>query len=260
MFEEFTPAIGEWFGKGELCASFIGIRTMESLNRYRSLALIENEKFKGKSWTTCVKQNLWNVYPIYDWDVEDIWAYHGKTGKPYNKLYDRMYQSGMTLSQMRIDEPFGDTQRKGLWLYQIIEPKLWAKMCARVAGANVGSIYADEKGNVLGNKSITLPKGHTWESFVKFLLHTMPNKTSLHYGNKIAVYLHWYQRHGYEGGIPDCIEGDLGSHDIPSWRRICKVVLRNDYWCKGLNFSPTKSHAYEKYLSMMKKRRENWKI
>jgi hypothetical protein len=43
----------------------------------------------------------------------------------------------MSIHQMRIDEPFGDTQRQGLWLYQVIEPKLWAKMTLRVAGAAV---------------------------------------------------------------------------------------------------------------------------
>jgi len=260
MFEEFTPKLAEWYSGNNSCACFIGIRTMESLNRYRSMALMEKPMYKGKSWTTHVSMHTWNVYPIYDWKVEDVWTYCGKYKKPYNKLYDRMYQAGLTLSQMRIDEPFGDTQRRGLWLYQIIEPKLWAKMCIRIAGANLGSVYAEEKGNVLGNRSVTLPKGHSWKSFAELLLHTMPIKTSNHYQNKIAVYLHWYQKHGYPEGIPDCLEGDLGSHDIPSWRRICKTLLRNDYWCKGLNFSPTKTTSYEKYLKLMQKRRALWNL
>ncbi|WP_439650624.1 DUF3440 domain-containing protein, partial [Morganella morganii] len=28
---------------------------------------------------------------------------------------------------------------------------------------------------------------------------------------------------------------------MPSWRRVCKVLLNNDYWCRQLSFSPTKS-------------------
>lgn len=260
MFEEFTPALSKWYSQGKSCANFIGIRTMESLNRYRSLAVIEKAMFDGKSWTTMVSEDVWNAYPIYDWKVEDVWTYCGKYRKPYNGLYDRMYQAGLTLHQMRIDEPFGDTQRVGLGLYQIIEPNLWAKMCVRVAGANLGCIYANERGNVLGNRSIRLPDGHTWKSFANFLLHTMPSKTATHYKNKLIVYLHWYQNHGYPDGIPDCLEGDLGSHDIPSWRRICKTILRNDYWCKGLNFSPTKSQSYEKYLKLMEKRRSLWNV
>lgn len=260
MFEEFTPAMARWIAGEKSCANLIGIRTLESLNRYRSIALTEKKMFDGKSWTTFIDKQIWNAYPIYDWSVEDIWTYCYRFNKPYNKLYDRMHQAGMTVHQMRIDEPFGDTQRRGLWLYQVVEPALWAKMCARVAGCNTGGLYSNEKGNVLGNRSVVLPSGHTWKSFAKFLLNTMPPKTSTHYGNKIAVYLHWYQAHGYPDDIPDSLEGDLGSHDIPSWRRVCKVLLRNDYWCKGLNFSPTKTHAYDKYTSLMKKRRELWKI
>jgi predicted phosphoadenosine phosphosulfate sulfurtransferase len=260
MFEEFTPELSKWFSDGKPCANFIGIRTMESLNRYRSLVVTQKDTYRGNRWTTRVFGECWNAYPIYDWDVKDIWTYCGKYKKQYNTLYDRMYQAGISISQMRIDEPFGDTQRVGLGLYQIVEPETWAKMCARVSGANLGSLYASEKGNVLGNRSITLPEGHTWQSFANFLLYTMPSKTSNHYKNKITVYLHWYIKHGYPEGIPDCLEGDLGSHDIPSWRRICKTLLRNDYWCKGLNFSPTKTHAYDKYLTLMEKRKVSWKI
>ena len=46
--------------------------------------------------------------------------------------------------------------------------------------------------------------------------------------------------------------------DVPSWRRVCKALLRNDYWCKGLSFSQHKSAAYEKYLKVMKTRRRAW--
>lgn len=260
MFEEFTPLFIQWFGQGKLTASFIGIRSQESLNRYRTIAR-EKPMFNNKPWTTNVIDNCWNIYPQYDWKVEDDWTYFGKFNKNYNKLYDRMYQAGMTINQMRIDEPFGDTQRQGLWLYQIVEPQLWAKMCIRVAGANTGALYCQENGNILGNDKLKLPKGHTWKSFTNFILDTMPPKTSEHYKNKIAVYLRWYEKRGYPKGIPDFAEHKLETYGkVPSWRRICKSLLRNDYWCRGIGFSPTKSQAYVKYLNMMKKRRNNWQI
>jgi len=260
MFEEFMPAFGQWYSRGQLTASLVGIRTQESLNRFRSAAVMDKTTFAGRRWTTWLGGSAWSVYPIYDWTAEDDWTYSGRFGKPYNPLYDRMHQAGLTVNQMRIDEPFGDTQRRGLWLYQIIEPEMWAKMVARVAGCNTGALYAEEKGNVLGNGEITLPPGHSWQSFANLLLHTMPPTTADHYRNKLAVYLRWYAVRGYGAGIPDCLDGDLGAKDMPSWRRICKVLLRNDYWCKGLCFSPTKSHAYEKYKQVMKNRRKRWGI
>jgi len=261
LFEEFTPLFAKWYSNNEVCANFMGIRSQESLNRYRAISKGEQFCYMGKSYTTNIVDNCWGVYPIYDWNTEDIWRFYGKYGKSYNKLYDRMYQAGLTINQMRIDEPFGDTQRRGLWLYQIIEPKTWAKMVLRVSGANTGQIYSKEMGNILGNNKVTLPEGHTWESFAKSILATMPVKTGEHYKNKIAVYLKWYRDRGYPDGIPD--ESDYRMEAIgkaPSWRRIVRTLLRNDYWCKGLGFSPTKTSAYNKYLDLMRKRRKTWGI
>ena len=260
-FEEFVPLFGEWYGEGKSTACFVGIRTRESLNRYRALTNKKKNKYQDKMFTTCVTDNVYNVYPIYDWSAEDDWKYFGKTKKPYNKLYDRFFQAGLTLHQMRVDEPFGDTTRRSLWLYQIIEPETWGKMVLRVNGANSGSLYSRDNGNILGNRSITLPKGHTWQSFSNFLLDTMPKKTAEHYKTKIAVYIKWYMNRGYVDGIPDEVDKQIEKqNDVPSWRRICQTLLRNDYWCKGLGSSPTKQSAYNQYLERMKKKRKEWNI
>lgn len=259
-FEEFVPAFGQWYSQGKLTACFVGIRADESLNRFRTIAR-NKPMLDGKPYSTGVADNLWNVYPIYDWRTEDIWTFFGKTGNAYNALYDRMYQAGMKISQMRICEPFGDEARKGLWLYSVVEPAMWAKVCLRVAGANTGKNYCQEKGAILGNHSIALPEGHTYQSFAMYLLGTMPQATANHYKNKLAVYLNWWAKRDYADGIPDFVDKHLEANGkVPSWRKVCKTLLRNDYWCKGLGFSPTKSSAYQKYCELMKKRRESWQI
>lgn len=260
-FEEFVPLFGQWYAQGEPCACFVGIRADESLNRFRTVARANKEKLEGLAYTTNCIDDVWNVYPIYDWRTEDVWTYLGKAQKPYNKLYDRMHQAGMKISQMRICEPFGDEARKGLWLYQAVDPAMWAKVVLRVAGANTGAVYCNEKGAVLGNHHISLPEGHTYESFARHLLATMPKRTSEHYKNKLAVYIKWWGRRGYEEGIPDKAEVRLESAGkVPSWRKVCKTFLRNDYWCKGLGFSPTKSASYQKYVELSKRRRKEWNI
>jgi len=253
-FEEFVEEFGNWYGRGELTACLVGIRADESLNRFRTL-MANKQRIEGKQWTTYKGGAVYNIYPIYDWRTRDDWIYAGKSGKSYNKLYDRMYQAGLTIHQMRICQPYGDDQRKGLWLFHLIEPETWAKIVARVNGANQGALYAQETGNVLGNIKISKPPGHTWESFARLLLSSMPPKTKEHFENKIAVFLKWYVDRGYFNGIPD--EGEM-TKDKPSWKRICKALLRNDYWCKGLSFSQHKSAAYEKYLKVMKRRRQKW--
>lgn len=73
------------------------------------------------------------MYPLYDWKARDIWIYHARTGAIYNPLYDLMYRAGVPLRNMRVCEPFGPEQRRGLWLYHILEPETWARMCVRVS-------------------------------------------------------------------------------------------------------------------------------
>jgi predicted phosphoadenosine phosphosulfate sulfurtransferase len=258
-FEEFVPAFADWYAGKTLTAAFVGIRTQESLNRWRSIAR-QKSTFEGLQWTTWTGGFSYNVYPLYDWTTEDIFTYLGKSGLPYNALYDRMHQAGLPLGKMRICEPFGNEQRQGLWLFHIVEPETWALLVGRVNGANSGALYAAEKGNVLGNGKITKPEGRTWKEYAEYLLASMPPATADHYRNKFAVALKWYRDRGYENGIPDCLDGDTGTKDMPSWRRFCKVLVRNDYWCKALSFSPTKTAAYDKYCKLMKKRREQWNV
>lgn len=173
-FEEFIVLFGKWYSQGKQTACFVGIRAQESLNRFRAINKKEQFNFNGKKYTTNAVDNVWNVYPIYDWNVDDIWTYYGKTQKPYNKIYDRMHMAGLKPTQMRIDEPFGDEARKNLWLYHIIEPKTWSKIVARMEGVNSGALYSQENGNILGNIKISLPAGHTWQSFSMHILNTMP--------------------------------------------------------------------------------------
>jgi predicted phosphoadenosine phosphosulfate sulfurtransferase len=127
-FEEFIILFGEWYGQGEKTAGFIGIRADESLHRYCTVATWEkrDQTFMGKRWTTKIVADTYNIYPIYDWKTEDIWKYHIKyPGKPYNRIYHKMHMAGVKLSQQRLCQPFGDDQRRGLWLYHILEPQTW---------------------------------------------------------------------------------------------------------------------------------------
>ncbi len=261
-FEEFISRFADWYAGGEPTACLVGIRSAESI--YRWMTIKRNDKkqmFEGKHWTTRVSEPVYNAYPIYDWRTEDIWIYCGRYGKCYNRLYDRFHQAGIPLSRMRICEPFGNEQRQALDFYQVIEPETWGRMVARVNGANFGSLYARERGIILGNHHITKPERHTWESFARLLLESMPRRTAEHYRNKIAVYIHWWQtRGGLKGTFPDELPKDTGSHDVPSWRRICKCIVKNDYWCKTLCFAPTGTETYKRYCELMERRRKEWKL
>jgi predicted phosphoadenosine phosphosulfate sulfurtransferase len=261
-FEEFVPEFGEWYSNGKNTACLVGIRADESLNRFRTIASNKKVTYLNKQYTTKVTDNVFNVYPIYDWSTEDIWIYHGKNkDKRHNELYDLMHKAGLSIHLQRICQPYGDDQRKGLWLFHLIEPETWSKVVARVNGANSGALYVQDTGNINGYGKITKPENHTWKSFSELILNTLPEKTAEHYKNKIFTFIKWWKSRGYENEIPDYAPSILESKKlVPSWKRICKSLLRNDWWCKGLSFTQHKTEAYEKYLKLKKQQREEQKF
>lgn len=254
-FEELMEIFGDWYSQGKQTAAFVGIRADESLHRYCAIATWNKDgrMFNDRRWTTKIGANVYNIYPIYDWKTEDIWRYHGRhPEKPYNKIYDKMQMAGVKLSQQRLCQPYGDDQRQGLWLYHILEPDTWSKLIARVNGANSGALYIQEKGNITGYNKITKPDHHTWKSFTNLLLRTMPKKTREHYRDRFERFIAGWKRRGY-AVIPDEAPNELETKSwAPSWRRMTRALLRNDYWCKGLGFSQPKSEAYGKFLEIKK--------
>lgn len=261
-FEEFMVLFGKWYSKGELCAGFIGIRSDESLHRYR--AITSDKKgltFNGYKWTTLVSKNLYNIYPIYDWRTEDIWIFHLKNPElEYNKIYDMMTRAGVKFSNQRLCQPYGDDQKKGLWLYHILEPNTWYKLLQRVSGVNSGALYVQEKGNMTGSGDVTKPENHTWESYTNFLLKSLPINMQEHYRERFIKFIAGWKQRGYDK-IPDEAPHDLEVKCwAPSWKRMSRCILRNDYYCKGLGQTQPKSEAYEKYKSIKEKRRINEEI
>lgn len=255
-FEEFIVLFAEWYSKGELTATLVGIRADESLNRYRTVAsksyLRKKEMYQDRAWTTRVVGDVYNCYPIYDWKTSDIWVYKRLNNeRPHNRIYDLMHRAGVSPSQQRLCQPYGDDQRRGLWLYHLLEPETWYKVVARVNGANSMSLYVEETGNVTGYNKIAKPPGHTYKSFCQLLLTTMPKRSRDHYLKRFKTFIRGWRGRGYTDDIPDEAPAILeAKHWAPSYRRLCKVLLRNDYWCKGLGLTQPKSEAYGKYLKI----------
>ena len=254
-FEEFIVLFGQWYGQGKRTAGFIGIRAQESLHRYCAVATWEKRDLmmNDRRWTTKIVDQVYNVYPIYDWLTEDIWRFHARyPDKPHNIIYDKMQMAGVKLSQQRLCQPFGDDQRRGLYLYHILEPETWFKLVVRVNGANSGSLYINETGSINGYNKISKPAHHTWRSFCNLLLQTMPKKTRDHYTIRFKKFIYGWHQRGYSS-IPEEAPPELESKCwAPSWRRMCKVLLRNDHWCKGLGQTQPKSDAYKRFKEIKK--------
>lgn len=273
--EDIYKQFGRWYkdahGGGKTCA-MIGIRAQESLNRYSAIV---NKKYdyQGRKWITQGHKDVWTAAPLYDWTVEDVWIANGRFGFDYNRLYDMMHKAGLTISQMRVASPFNEWAVQSLQMYRVIEPKTWAKLVGRVQGANFGAIYGDTK--AMGYRNVTLPKGHTWESYTYFLLSTLPEEVREGYLKKFRFSMDFWKNTGggfsdevireiaskgyrirengisnftkdqktrivFEGDIPDDTDDVESTKDIPSWKRMCYCILKNDHYCRFMGFGPDK--------------------
>jgi len=274
--EDFYAEFGQWYARthkgNTIC--LLGIRADESLNRYRAYATPHKTTFGKGKWTTKMGNHFYHGYPLYDWTTKDIWIANGKCEFEYNKIYDLFYKAGLSIHQMRVASPYHESAKESLNLYRVLDPQTWVKVVARVQGANFGAIYGNTK--VLGSKRFELPAGHTWRSYVKFLLATLPDEIRENYITKFKTSIRFWWKHGgvvseeaikeleacnyhirNHGkskrrsnkdqiaflGTPDNTDDIKSTIDIPSWKRMAICILKNDHLCKYMGFAQTKKQS-----------------
>jgi len=251
-FEEFIILFAEWYSqKHGLSAAGIGIRSDESLNRFRTIINVDKERWQDYGWTTRVKlrQNpidCYNFFPLYDWRTEDIWGAVSKLNLKFNEIYELMYKNGLSIHEQRRCQPYGDDQRNGLDQFKAFEPETWEKVLNRVNGVNFGNIYA--RTSLLGNLKSEKPEHMTWEQYTVFLLESIriyAPELEQHYYDKIKTFMKWWEEKkgvlvkNYNDYAESKFE-TAGPDRQPTWRRIARAIEKNDFWMKRLSFSATK--------------------
>ena len=143
----------------------------------------------------------------------------------------------------------------------------------------------------MGYRNVTLPEGHTWKSYTMFLLDTLPVRLRNNYAKKFNTSMNFWHKtgggleektieelvqHGYKirtngvsnytvskksrviflDKIPDNTDDIKSTRDIPSWKRMCYCILKNDHACRFMGFGETKEQRkrikmiQEKYKSV----------
>lgn len=283
--EDLYAEFGDWYSrqkKGKTIC-LLGIRADESLNRYRAYANDRKTILKGNQWTTKMGENWWNAYPMYDWTTKDVWIANGKFDYDYNRIYDLFWKAGLSIHQMRVASPYHESAKESLNLYRVLEPSTWVRIVSRVQGANFGAIYGNS--HALGARKIELPPGHTWRSYVKFLLATLPDTMRRNYIEKFKTSIRfWWKKGGvvdeeaikeleacnypirhngksnYKSskekivflGTPDHTDDIKSTIDIPSWKRMAVCILKNDHLCKYMGFAQTQKQNLRQKALMEK--------
>lgn len=285
--EDLAKQFGRWYRlshgmKKTVC--LLGMRADESLQRYSGI-INKKHGYEGQCWISKQFKDVWTASPLYDWANSDVWHANYLFGYDYNHLYDLYYMAGVKPDQMRVASPFNDHAKESLNLYRVLDPAMWTKLVGRVRGVNFGSIYGRTK--ALGYRNLTLPKGHTWESYTKFLLDTLPVrlrnnyvrifKTSIAFwhtvgggleqkaidelierGYRIKLNGHSnytvmkHSRVIFLDNIPDHTDDIHSTKDIPSWKRMCYCILKNDHTCRFMGFGLTREQ--KKRVDLLKEK------
>ena len=269
--------------KNKRICCLVGIRTQESFNRWRTIHSNKNYRHLANyKWTHRIGWYEYNAYPIYDWKTTDIWIANGRFNWTYNHLYDLYYQAGIPLSRQRVASPFISQAMPTLAVYKAIDPDMWGRMVGRVNGVGCAGIYGNTM--AMGWRYITCPNNFSWKKYMYFLLDTLPEKTRQNYLDKLSVSMKFWKEKGgclsketinklKAANIPITIKETTGYHtdkkpvcmeylddidipefrEIPTYKRMCICIMKNDHTCKYMGFSQTKQekemkkHAMNKY-------------
>lgn len=158
----------------EPTAFLVGLRSKESLNRFR--AVTKNPGYEGIPWSTKTKsETAFRFYPIYDWTFGDVWKFIADEGVPYNSVYDRMYcLKGKRLNDIRISNLIHEKSFSCLTELQEIEPDTYERVLERIAGTHCAALYSRDQ--YIYNSDKLPERFATWHEFREHLLDTTPSE------------------------------------------------------------------------------------
>ncbi len=219
-------------------ACVLGIRAQESLRRLRMITKrgdnwLSDPGARGSvrplGWASRQKpawmtgQHYSQAYPVYDWEVADVWTAPHLLGWDYNRTYDLYYKYGFTFHAMRLSNPFGDEPMTNLGMWRELWPDLWHKMIARVPGSATVVRYCKSGLYGYGGQAV-LPEGSTWKEHTFRCLELYPAKTRPLVANSVLTCI---KRHNgiTKRPIPEA-EPDPASGI--SWKFLALIALKGD--------------------------------
>lgn len=220
--------------EGKACY-LAGVRAEESPGR--KMGLTNKATYKWITWGKRLEtENHFTFYPIYDWSFRDVWKYIFDNNIEYNDIYDRQYQLGIALQDMRVSNLVHETALKNLFYMPEIDMELYDRLSARLAG--VSTMAKSE------SKFLSIPKRlpymfKDWREYRDYLLENIvleeETKSKLkkvidRYDKKLDLYkiTDEQKQKVYRAMIPAILAND---RDLTKLKNLNTTLnyLRNDY-------------------------------
>lgn len=152
-------------------AFLVGLRAVESPNRWRTM--VNHPGYKEVYWSTKRENKNISFYPIYDWNVSDIWKYIYDNELNYHKYYDFCFKKGVHPHLMRVSSLVHEKSFKSIQDLPEFEFDTYEKLMKRTNGISFAQETAKDKKMFKAQK---LPKNYkSWREYRDFLLATYPD-------------------------------------------------------------------------------------
>lgn len=121
----------DWGERLDDAPTIIGIRAEESVQRSTALAY--------------AKKNTHNIYPVYDWSLNDVWLFLRDHKVVIPDAYVNMYKVGVPPNRLRISQFFSIDTAQSLVRMVEFYPGLYERIIAREENAYLAMYYWDSE-------------------------------------------------------------------------------------------------------------------
>lgn len=122
---------------GKMTCAIVGIRTEESKQRLFTVHSIHGARSYAAN-----DPKIFNLYPVYDWKLGDVWKATRDNKWDYNEAYDVMNKMGVPPMKQRIAAAaMTDLGTDVLQIAARAWPRWWDRVCDRLPGIRAVAYY-----------------------------------------------------------------------------------------------------------------------
>jgi predicted phosphoadenosine phosphosulfate sulfurtransferase len=201
----------------------LGIRAAEAPNRRRSVSTRLYDNWMVPSLVPGYRNHV-KLYPVYDWNLSDVWLAIRSQGWDYNEAYDLMAMAGVPPQHQRCAPPFGEEPIQNLWMFSLCFPEIWDRMLDRVPGAATAARYS--RSELYAFKSLAeKPDGMPWRDFVRSAIEQHPQEHQPRVASRLGTFVRWHYRRTADPiapSVPHPVSGVC-------WKGLYHMAVHGDY-------------------------------
>lgn len=198
-----------------------GVRAEESPTRLAGLTT--NQTYKDITWGKKLneKKGHFTFYPIWDWNLKDVWkSIHNNKWK-YSSIYDELFRYGIPPTRMRVSSLMHETAVHSLFFLQEIERETWEALTARLDGINQTS-------HIQKNELMAIQKlpymFNDWKEYRDYLTVKMITKEE------------WVKKFQKEWSRMDVLYDDMVEPSVMHKAQIKSILVNDVDFVKIANF------------------------